>query len=256
MKKSILLNNIIFILFSIICILLMYICSKVIVFSNSPHTHKPPYANNILNKSEKEYVPPNAVQVIYKLDNINEPVNGISKADLILEYINSQNKLVYKALYFNEKFTKNTISDNCLEVKNFKIPKFNFNNNKSINLKGNTANFVYINLNDYFSSNFIFKNNYYYHYKPKTKHMDNANKEPVKVSNIIVQIVNKKDDKENIKGTGDGFLFSNGKVKDIRWNKTMDSPVKITDKHNNDVKLTKGTTWWVILDDRSLISYN
>ncbi|WP_035292454.1 DUF3048 C-terminal domain-containing protein [Clostridium sp. KNHs214] len=257
MKKCNFVNNIILILFSVCCILVMLICYKLIPFNKFPNIDISPYSGEILkNKNNREFK--NATEVIYKLSQMNDNTDGLSKADIILQYVDSQNKLIYKGIYLDEVPKKiSSSSGQKKPIDTSYLPKFDFLDSEDIKLrKGKKANNIFIDFNEYFSSNFLYKEGQYYHHNPSKEHIDAYYNTPVHVSNIIIQIVNSKSNKKFPIGSGNGLLFSGGKAIDIEWNKNLDSPIKIQDKNGKNISLIRGSTWWIILDESSSVVYN
>ena len=121
-----------------------------------------------------------------------------------------------------------------------------------------TVSSIFITLCYNISSNFIYENGLYYHYRDVVKDIDRVNLKPIAVSNVVVQFINPKDKIEtyDITGTGKGYLFCGGKIIDIKWEKQRTNPIKIVDEHNNPVSLIKGSTWWIVLHQNSSVAYN
>ncbi|WP_138204878.1 DUF3048 C-terminal domain-containing protein [Haloimpatiens lingqiaonensis] len=256
MKKSNLVNNIVLFLFSICCILIIFICYRLIIYNNFPNIDISPYTGEILkNRNNKDFK--NAIEVVYKLDQLNDNTGGLSKADIILQYVDSQNKLIYKGLYLDEIPQNIQSSYEKKPLDTSYLPKFNFLDSQDIKFnKSKKANNIFIDLNEYFSSNFLYKNGEYYHHNPSKEHIDIYYNDPIHVSNIIIQMVNSQSNKEFPIGSGNGLLFSGGKAIDIEWNKDSDSPIKIQDKNGKDISLIRGTTFWIIVDENSSVVYN
>lgn len=256
MKKSNLVNNIILILSSLCCILIIFISYRLIIYNKIPNIDISPYTGEILrNKNNKEFK--NAIEVVYKLNEMTDNTGGLSKADIILQYVDSQNKLIYKGIYLDEipKKIQSSSGKKLMDISY--LPKFNFLDSQDIKLKkSKKANNIFIDFNEFFSSNFLYKEGQYYHHNPSKEHIDAYYNAPIHVSNIIIQIVNSKSNKEFPIGSGNGLLFSGGKAIDIEWNKNLDSPIKIQDKNGKDISLIRGSTWWIILDENSSVVYN
>lgn len=219
-------------------------------------------ANSNLNASMS--VPPSKI-VFYQSKNGQISSNGLSQADYIFEYLNPNGSIYYQAIFEKEVPKNITSTENHNSI--FLIPEFNYKpiDNLPLNFTKSAAS-IFITFNSLLSSssslvssNFIYSNYKYYHYKDKSKDIDGLNNTPVCVSNIIVQISNvpvTEDNLNNINGNGSGYLFTGGKGLEIKWHKEDSNPIKILDSNNNPVFLTKGSTWWIIIDKDSSIVFN
>lgn len=98
-----------------------------------------------------------------------------------------------------------------------------------------------------------------YHFLGSDKAANSNSNSDIKVSNIIVQLI---DDthieklKKDMVVTGTGYLFSGGKIIDIRWNRRKKQPIKITDESGNPICLVKGKVWWAIINKDCVLDYN
>ncbi|MFD3155655.1 DUF3048 C-terminal domain-containing protein [Haloimpatiens sp. FM7330] len=255
-KKKHILNTITLILFSILCILLVFVFYKFISLNRLPNIdiNISPFTGKRLHKK----VPPkNSIQVIYKLDNKTYDIDGLSNADIIFEYINSNNKIIYKALFYdnisNELDKSSQVNENTLKD----LPKFNFVD--IIDLNNNykkSANSIFISFDEFTSSNFIYKNGQYCHYRNTKEDVDKKLNKPIQVSNVLVQFLKPEMDRDNPIGCGDGLLFCGGRVIDIKWNKKGDTPIQITDKKGKPISLMRGSTWWILINENSSVAYN
>jgi len=179
--------------------------------------------------------------------------------------LNPNGTIYYQAI-FQKEAPKNIAS---AEKHNsvFLMPQFNYmqTGSKSLNsTKSATSVFITFNsllssTSSLVSSNFIYNNNKYYHYKDKSEDIDELNNTPVSVANVIVQISNTSVTENNlnsIKGNGTGYLFTGGKGLEIKWYKEDTNPIKILDSNNNPVFLNKGSIWWIIIDKDSAVVFN
>ncbi|WP_373897480.1 DUF3048 C-terminal domain-containing protein [Haloimpatiens sp. FM7315] len=252
MKKTYILNGIITFLSIILCILIASICYNLIHLNKFSNIKISPYTGEIIkNKTPIK----NSVEVIFKINEDNYTLDGLSSANIIIEYINSSNKPLYRAIYYDKKpELKNKVSILSDEKNSFSMPKFNFIDLPDISEEYiKEVNNIFISFNDYHCSNFIYKDGQYYHYKSSHEDLDKSSNKPLCVSNVIVQF------KDNTNGSnlyGNGLLFCGGKVIDIKWHSNEGIPIKITDKNGKDISLVRGNTWWVILDNYGNIAYN
>lgn len=82
-------------------------------------------------------------------------------------------------------------------------------------------------------------------------HIDSDTNKPIKVKNLIVIKV-KGTDSNSIKavGKGEAWLFKNGTVQKIRWEKSAHGErIKIVDEMGNEVPLNRGDTWIAVLTE-------
>ncbi|GIM29040.1 hypothetical protein CPJCM30710_17060 [Clostridium polyendosporum] len=118
-----------------------------------------------------------------------------------------------------------------------------------------TANEVSLKLNISYTTSYIYKNNKYIKNMDGKESFDANNNTPLAFTNIVVQKtpVKLQEDKLHLDitlvGSGDGYIFSKGKVKKIKWNKkSAESPTEIIDEQGNKLSLAKGNTIWHIID--------
>lgn len=145
-----------------------------------------------------------------------------------------------------------------------KSPKFNldFNDDYWTNVN-DKASLVTLKLSGYYTTSYQLKDGIYYKTMNDTKVKDKNNGELLNAKNIIVQetqiapILGDEKKRVEIKltGSGKGYVFSNGSYKKIRWTKNSEtSPIEINDENGNSIKLSKGNTWWEIVDSNSKIT--
>ena len=217
------------------------------------------------NLNASIYSVPQSKIVFYPSKNGQISSNGLSQANYIFEYLNPNGSICYQAIYENEVPKNIATTENHNNV--FLMPKFNYKTLENIQLSlTKPASSIFVTFSSLLSSssslvssNFIYSNNTYYHYKDKSKDIDELNNAPVCVSNVIVQISNTPITENNlnsIKGSGNGYLFSGGKGIGIKWYKEDSNPIKILDSNDNPVFLSKGSIWWIIIDEDSSIVFN
>jgi hypothetical protein len=190
----------------------------------------------------------------------NEPsIVGLSSADLVLEFLSSSYGVTYKAI-FNKEAAKNVSKViNLKEYSNTYLPKFNFMDNIEItNTSARNATSIFITFNEDSSSNFLYENGEYYHYRGLC--IDNDNNRPIKFSNVIVQFIhgNILSDESLISSEsyGTGLLFCGGKAQDIKWTRKKDSQIKIMYQGGGVVSLAPGPTWWIFINKDCSVAYD
>jgi len=207
----------------------------------------------------------NSKVVFYTSKNGQISSNGLSQADYIFEYIHPNGSLYYQAIFQKELPQNIAVTESLKST--FLIPNFNYKTTNNISLNSSksaasifvTFNSLLTSNNSQISSNFMYSNGSYYHYKNKTRDIDGINNTPISVSNVIVQFVNtsvKDNNLNNINGQGTGYLFFCGKGLEIKWHKEDSNPIKITDSNNNPVFLVEGNIWWIIIDKESSVVFN
>lgn len=187
------------------------------------------------------------------------PIIGLSSADVIFEFLSNSYGITYKAI-FNQQASKNI--SGAVTLKDYSksyLPKFNFSDNITIiDIKGRNATNVFVTFNEDSSSNFIYQNGEYYHYRNLC--LDKDLDSPVKLSNVIVQFIHGNITNEELltcsENYGSGLLFCGGMAQDIRWTREKNSPLKINDEMGREVSLMPGSTWWIFIDKDCCIAYD
>lgn len=189
----------------------------------------------------------------------NDSTLGLSSADIVLEFLSNSNGITYKAI-FNEDVAKDISPDvNLKEYSSSYLPKFNFLKDALITRPiGDTATSVFITFNEDASSNFLYENGEYYHYRDLQ--VDKDNNAPVKFSNVIVQFINGNitNDETLIspENNGDGILFCGGKAQKIKWSREKKSEISFANEMGGPVLLNPGSTWWIFVDKDRSVAYD
>lgn len=190
----------------------------------------------------------------------NRPsIEGLSSADVVLEFLSTTNGVTYKAI-FNQESAKNISSKiNLCNYSNSFLPKLNFMDSIKLNdTNSKNATSVFITFNDDSSSNFLYQDGEYYHYRGLC--LDKDNSTPVKLSNVIVQFIHgniiSDETLSSAENSGDGLLFSCGKAQDIKWSRKKDSQIKISDQKGGPISLLSGPTWWILIDKECSVAYD
>lgn len=200
------------------------------------------------------------VEITFINDKDSSRQSYIANADIVFEYLNNNNRTIYKAI-FHDNYPKNVFSESNINEKTTEyIPDLNFIDNLEISkLYVKSAASIFITFNDFTSSNFIYINNQYTHYKDTILDLDKSLNIPVTVSNIVVQFIDEPRPDKNLNelnSHGTGLVFSGGKVLQIKWNKEEDKPIKIEDDNNNEISIARGHTWWVLINKNASVAYN
>ncbi|MGH4120631.1 DUF3048 C-terminal domain-containing protein [Clostridium sp.] len=184
---------------------------------------------------------------------------GLSSADVILEFLSDSYGITYKAI-FNENAAKNISSRVTLdEYSNSHLPKFNFSKDALIPPASNSnATSIFITFNEDASSNFLYENGQYYHYRGLQ--MDNDNNTPIKLTNVIVQFINgniTNDETLTLSDNyGDGLLFCGGTVAKVKWSSQKFSETSLKTETGGEVLLNPGATWWIFVNKDRSVAYD
>lgn len=191
---------------------------------------------------------------------------------IIKEKLMSMNEMKYGKYYWRDRkrvapHNLYTCSDNLQRlIKNNKIeydplnkPTFNstFWNNPNLN----SANSIYMKLNRFYNTSYVFKNNLYLKSMDKEPATDSIDNSQLNVKNVVIQITNIKlqsDGKHlsiKLLGSGTAYVISNGKYIKGTWVKQSSKDKTIfKDEKGNEIPLSPGKTWWHIVDTNCNIS--
>ena len=214
------------------------------------------YTGERINNS---YSTKSAKVATYINTNNELSIQGLSSADVVLEFLSNSYGITYKAI-FNQEAAKNVSSEIKLkEYPNSSLPEFNFSNSiKTTNIKGSSAKSIFITFNDNSSSNFLYDNEEYSHYRGLR--IDEDNNTPVKFSNVIVQFISgniiSDETLTSSENNGTGLLFSGGVAQDIKWTRKKDSQINMIGENGSEVSLMPGSTWWIFIDKDSSVAYD
>lgn len=96
-------------------------------------------------------------------------------------------------------------------------------------------------------------------------HIDANNNQQIKVSDIVLQTVNRAPTVTRINeqgwnytltGSGPAVIIQNGKTIQATWKKTGDNRTRFYDQNNQEIPFTRGHIWIEITHSDSIISYN
>jgi hypothetical protein len=187
------------------------------------------------------------------------PLIGLSSADVVLEFLSRSSGITYKAI-FNQAAAKNISS--IVDLKDYSnsyLPKFIFSNNIEIDeTHGKSATNIFVTFNEGSSSNFLYHDGEYVHYRGTEIDKDNAS--PVKLANVVVQFIHgnitNDDTLTSSENYGTGLLFCSGIAQNINWSKKLNSPIEINDENGRELSLMTGSTWWIFIDVDSSVAYD
>ncbi len=123
---------------------------------------------------------------------------------------------------------------------------------------------VYIKYNRMYAINYIYEGGKYVRYMGSMPWEDALTKKALKTDNLIVLFVPsqiRKNDKAgrlkmNIEGLGKGFVFTGGKMTNIKWIKHPKEPLYLIDKSGDRITLNPGKIWIEILPtDKGEVAY-
>lgn len=161
-------------------------------------------------------------------------------------------------LYTSSDNIKKYIADNNIKVVKSKQYSYDENYFNSTNL--NSANKINLIINKSYSTSYEFKDNLYYKTMNSKPAIDKLNNTQLCFSNIVIEKtpISLLNDNSHLNipliGSGDGFVFSKGKMIEVKWNRnSKDSKTELTDVNGNEVFLSPGKTMWNIIDTKSKI---
>ena len=151
------------------------------------------------------------------------------------------------------------------------INKKGFNNTPSCNLKFDkdywmkdsleSCNYIELPINRSYKTSYTFNNGKYYKVMDDEASTDRETGAPVGFKNVVIQLTKitlNKDGQHvdiDLKGSGDGFILSNGKIKSAKWYKENNYTV-LKDESGSVIPLSPGNTIWNIIDSSTKISKN
>ncbi|MGL6184251.1 MAG: DUF3048 domain-containing protein [Clostridium chrysemydis] len=128
------------------------------------------------------------------------------------------------------------------------------------NLKA--SNTIDIKCNNLYSTSYKFKDGRYEKYMDGTLSYDALTKKPLAFDNVIVQKTNitLQNDGSHLDvdliSNGTGYVFSKGKVKEIKWKKDAEyGQTKLLDLEGKEISIPSGTTIWNIIDNNAPIKF-
>ena len=119
-----------------------------------------------------------------------------------------------------------------------------------------------LNLSSYYNTSYKFINGVYEKYMDGILATDLNDNTPLSFNNIVIQITNissnlsNESSTINLIGSGEGLIFSNGKVQKMHWIKSNESsPTILTNSNGEILSLNPGKTIWHLADITTKISY-
>lgn len=204
------------------------------------------------------YAKPSKIATYINTNN-NPYIKGISSADVVLEFLSKTHGITYKAIFTNEAAKKISGALTIEDYSNSYLPNLSFSDTLGLdNVKGRSASKIFITFSEDLSSNFIYENGEYSHYRGLL--LDKDTNAPVVVSNVIVQFINgsiiNEETLTSSKDYGTGLLFSGGLAQGIKWSRKENSPIEIIYSNGNRVSLKPGHTWWIFIDKSCSVAYD
>lgn len=226
---------------------------------------------------KKNYIPNNSINVspitgeiitsVYNEDTVpisvnytdiyeNDSICGLGKADIVYEFIDENQKLNYNAIFYSNIPHNNYPISSIRTSELDSIPSFNFKDVVDVDPNLADAKYVFINFNNLYSSNFIYKDGVYEHFLANLPHVDTLDKEIIKASNVVVQFVDGPISLpcSTSNNFGEGMLFSGGKALNMKWIKDSNK-INIYDSNEIQIPIVRGNTWWVIIDKNNSLIY-
>ncbi|MGV8982780.1 DUF3048 C-terminal domain-containing protein [Clostridium sp.] len=204
--------------------------------------------------------PDKASKIATYINTNNKPyIKGISRADVVLEFLSKTHGITYKAIFAKEDAKSIGGATTINDYYNSYLPNFSFSPTLIIpGVKDKNASKIFVSFSEDLCSNFIYENGEYTHYRGL--HIDKDTNAPVVVSNVIVQFINgsilNEDNLTSSEDYGTGLLFSSGLVQDIKWSRKKNSPIEIIYSNGNKVSLMSGHTWWIFIDKSCSVAYD
>ena len=185
--------------------------------------------------------------------SINEMTNG-------KYYYRDNNRKAPHNLYTSSEKILQAIKDKKYNLKAESSLKFDnefFNNN---DLK--EALNITIKPNNVYETSYTFEDGTYTKLMDGEIAKDAITNSPLTFTNIVVQktdITLQTDNSHlniDLVSSGEGYIFSNGKVIEMKWSKDSQyDDTKLYDLDGNPISLSEGNTIWNIVDSQSIITY-
>ncbi|MGG7096554.1 DUF3048 domain-containing protein [Clostridium sardiniense] len=116
--------------------------------------------------------------------------------------------------------------------------------------------------NNIYETSYAFENGVYTKLMDGKIAKDALTNSPLTFTNIVIQktdITLQTDNSHldiDLVNSGEGYVFSNGKVIDIKWSKDSEyGDTKLYDLDGKEISLSQGNTIWNIVDSQSVITY-
>mgnify|MGYP006388229591 FL=1 len=195
----------------------------------------------------------NEVKKDSSIMSINEMTNG-------KYYYRDNNRKAPHNLYTSSEKILQAIKDKKYNLKAESSLKFDnefFNNN---DLK--EALNITIKPNNVYETSYTFEDGTYTKLMDGEIAKDAITNSPLTFTNIVVQktdITLQTDNSHlniDLVSSGEGYIFSNGKVIEMKWSKDSQyDDTKLYDLDGNPISLSEGNTIWNIVDSQSIITY-
>jgi hypothetical protein len=122
---------------------------------------------------------------------------------------------------------------------------------------------IQLKVNRNYTADYSFKNGKYYKSMNSKEAVNKEDTIQLSVSNIVIQFTTIKLQEDNLhldialRGEGDGYVISNGKITKMKWSKdSIESKTILRDGNGLEIPLNVGNTWWHIVDKSSKLTIN
>lgn len=194
----------------------------------------------------------NEVKKDSSIMSINEMTNG-------KYYYRDTKRKAPHNLYTSSETILQAINDKKYNLKAESSLKFD---NEFFNNDLKQALNITIKPNNVYETSYIFKNGTYTKFMDGEVAKDAITNSPLTFTNIVVQktdITLQTDNSHlniDLVNSGEGYVFSNGKVIEMKWSKNSQyDNTKLYDLDGNEIALSEGNTIWNIVDSQSKITY-
>ena len=201
----------------------------------------------------------------YRDNNRKAPHNLYTSSEKILQAIKDKkyNLKAESSLKFDNEFFNN---NDLKEALNITIkPKINcklLSLNKKSSIYYHLLSIITIKPNNVYETSYTFEDGTYTKLMDGEIAKDAITNSPLTFTNIVVQktdITLQTDNSHlniDLVSSGEGYIFSNGKVIEMKWSKDSQyDDTKLYDLDGNPISLSEGNTIWNIVDSQSIITY-
>ena len=161
-------------------------------------------------------------------------------------------------LYTSSDNIQKYITDKNIQLINSKFNSFDENYFTDSNLS--SVSKINIEINKTYNTSYEYKDGLFYKFMNSEKAIDAINNSQISFSNIVIQKtpITLCSDSSHLNipliGEGDGFVFSKGKMINIRWKRDSETSKTILLDNNDDpIPLSPGKTMWNIIDTKNKI---
>lgn len=252
-KNQLLSNILIYILIATLFILI--IINFYNIFKNKT------YKNNSANVVSFDKNEVHSILEVYYNEDFIFKLSKITEADIVYQWYDSiEDSLKYSGIFYNKDINHHNSINRILNIDISDVPSTKFIDSiedEDINFD-NDANNITINFKNNLSSKLTYNNGFYYHKtdsKEDIDYIDNTHNSISFMNIVVIKLSNKNykslpENKSFLEG--EGFIFTNGKVKNVLFkNNTL-----ICEKTLKQVPLVKGKTLWTFISPINKIIYS